>query len=115
MFEAVGESKIGDDDISMAVEKEILEFEVPMYNFLLVYVPDAGKKLGEEFRCILFLEVTVSEDVVEQLAARCVFKDDSYVFVCFDHVVQTDDVWMFQRLKMTDEERSSGTMSGTYP
>ena len=115
MFEVVGKSKVSYDDISMAVEKQILEFEVPMYNFLLMYVPDAGNELGEEFRGILFLEVTVSENVVEKLASRSIFKDDSYVFVCFDHIVQTDDVWMFQRLKVDDEERSSGTKPGTYP
>lgn len=115
MFEVVGKSKIGYDDISMAVEKEILEFEVSMYNFLLMYVPDARNELGEEFRGILFLEVTVSEDVIEQLASRSIFKNDSYVFVSFNHVVQTDDVWVFQCLKVNDEEHSSGTKPGTYP
>ena len=32
MFELVCESEIGDDDVSMAVEKEVFEFEVAMDN-----------------------------------------------------------------------------------
>ena len=41
MFESVCKSEIGDDDVSMAVEKEVFEFEVVMDNFVLVDVPNA--------------------------------------------------------------------------
>ena len=59
MFELVCESEIGDDDVSMAVEKEVFEFEVAMDNFVLVDVPNARDELGKQLGSILFFEVAV--------------------------------------------------------
>ena len=59
MFELVCESEIGDDDISMAVEKEVFEFEVAMDNFLLVDVPYARDELGKQLGSVLFFEVAL--------------------------------------------------------
>ena len=48
MFESVCESEIGDDDVSMAVEKEVFEFEVAMDDFILVDVPYARDELRKQ-------------------------------------------------------------------
>ena len=58
-FESVCESEIDDDDISMAVEKEVFEFEVAMDNFLLVDVPYTRDELGKQLGSILFFEVAL--------------------------------------------------------
>jgi len=59
MFESVCESEIGDDDVSMAVEQEVFEFEVAMDDFLLVDVPYTRNELGKKLGSILFFEVAV--------------------------------------------------------
>jgi hypothetical protein len=41
VLEAVCEAEIGDDDVAVAIEEEVLEFEVAVDDLLLVYVPDA--------------------------------------------------------------------------
>lgn len=45
MFKAIGKAKIGDDNIAVAVEQEVFEFEVTVDYFLLVDVPYAGDEL----------------------------------------------------------------------
>jgi hypothetical protein len=96
VFEAIGEPEIGDDDVAVAVEEEVLEFEVAVDDFFLVDVPDTGEELGEEFCGVFFFEVAVGEDVVEEFAAGGVFEDDTDVFVGFDYVVEADDVGVFE-------------------
>lgn len=98
MFEAVGETKVCDDDVSVAIEEKVLEFEVAVNDFLLMDVPDTRYELGEELCSILLLEITMGKDVVEELATGGVLEDDANVLVCLDDVVQTDDVWVFERL-----------------
>ena len=46
--EGVGEAKVGDDDVLVPVEEEVLEFQVAVDDALLVQVADAGHELGEE-------------------------------------------------------------------
>lgn len=70
-----------------------------MNDFFLVDVPDTGDKLREKFCGILFFEVSVGKDVVKELASGGVLEDDANVLVSLDYVVETDDVWMFERLE----------------
>lgn len=65
IIEAIGESEIGDDHVAIAVEEEVLEFEVSMNDSFSVKVRDSRDKLSEESGSISFLEVAMSEDVVE--------------------------------------------------
>lgn len=99
MFKLVSETKVGDYHISVAVQEEVLELEVAMDNFLLVNVPDTGNELGKEFGSVLFAKIAMSKDVVEKLSTRCIFQDDANVLVSFDHVVEANDVGMFQGLR----------------
>lgn len=98
MLKAVGKAKVRDDDIPVTVKEQVLELEVPMNDFLLVDVPDAGDELGEQLASIFLSQVAMGEDMVEQLAARRVLEDDTDVLVRFDNVVESDDVGMFESL-----------------
>ena len=98
MFEAIGKAKVCDDDVPVAIEEEVFEFEVAVDDFLLVDVPDTGDELGEELGCVFFLEVAMGKNVVEELAARGVLEDDANVFVGLDDIVETNDVGVFECL-----------------
>jgi len=65
MFEPVGESKVGDDDVSVAVEEEILELQITMNDFLLMDVPDTRDELGEKLGCIFFAQISMRENMIE--------------------------------------------------
>lgn len=47
MFKSVCEAKVGDDDIPVPIEEEILKFQITMDDFFLVNVPDGGYELGK--------------------------------------------------------------------
>lgn len=68
MLEAISKAKIGDDDVTVLVEEQVLKFEIPVNYFLLVDIPDARDELGEEFCGIAFSQVAMSKDVVEKFA-----------------------------------------------
>lgn len=69
MFETVSETKVGDDDVPVAVEKQVFEFEVAVNDLFLVDVPDTGYELGEKSCGIFFFEVSVGKDMVKELAS----------------------------------------------
>jgi hypothetical protein len=69
VLEAIGESEIGDDDITMFVEKKVFEFEITMYDMLLVKIIDSGNQLSKELLGVSLLEIPTSENVVKQLPA----------------------------------------------
>ena len=87
MFEPIGETKVRDYHVPVAIEEEVFEFEVPMDDLFLVNVPDTRNELTEEFARILLLQVAVGEDVVEEFATRRVLEDDTNILVRFDNVV----------------------------
>jgi hypothetical protein len=69
VLEAIGESEIGDDDITMFVEKKVFKFEITMYDMLLVKIIDSGNQLSKELLGVSLLEIPTSENVVKQLPA----------------------------------------------
>jgi hypothetical protein len=98
MLKLVGKTEIGNDHISVTVEEQVLQLEVAMDNFLLVDVPNTGDELREQLGSVLFAEITMGQDVVEEFSSRRVFQDDADVLVRLNHVVETDDVGVFQGL-----------------
>jgi hypothetical protein len=80
VLEPIGEPEIRDDDVSVLVQEEVLELEVAMDNVFLMEVVYAGDELSEQLGGVLFLEVAMSEDVVEQFTAWRV-EDASQVVV----------------------------------
>jgi hypothetical protein len=98
VLEAVCETEIRDDDVPVFIEKQVLQFKVPMNNFLLVDVPNSRDELRKQFGCVSFTQVPVGQDVVEELATGRVFDDNPNVLVSLDNIVQTDDVRMLEVL-----------------
>ena len=90
----VGETKVGDDDVLVAIEEEILQLQIPVHDALLVQVTNAGDELRKEPPRRAVLQVAVVEDVVEQLAARSVLHNDANVSLGLDHLVQPDNIRM---------------------
>ena len=98
MLKLVGKSEIGNDHISVSVEEQILQLEVAMDNFLLVDVPNTGDELRKQLRCVPFAKITMGQDVVEEFSSRRVFQDDADILVRFNHVIETDNIGVFQGL-----------------
>lgn len=69
VFEPVRETKVGDDDVAVPVEQQVLELEVTVDDALDVEVHDARDELGKELGSVLFLEVPVRQDVIKQFSA----------------------------------------------
>lgn len=65
--EIVGETKIGNDNVAVSIEQQVLQLQVTMYDSFLVEVPDARYELGEKSTGSVVLEVSMVQDVVEQL------------------------------------------------
>jgi len=59
---------------------------------LLVQVDECTQELLHDIGCLLFIQVLLLENVVEQFAARAVFKDEEAHALPFPHLVELDDV-----------------------
>lgn len=90
--EGVGEPKVSDDDILVAVEQQVLELQISVNNASLVQVADTGDKLGEQLTRRAVLQIAVVEDVVEQLTARRILEDDADVALGLNHLMQANNV-----------------------
>lgn len=86
-IERVGEAKVGDDDVSVPVEQEVLQLEIAVDDALLVQVPNAGNELGKEAAGRVVLEVPVVQDIVKQFSAGGIFEDDAKMFVGCLHLM----------------------------
>lgn len=65
-----------------------------MNNSLLVEVAHTRDELGEQTASRVILQVSVVEDVVEELAARRILKDDANVPVGLNLINQANNVWV---------------------
>lgn len=111
----VGEAKVGDDDVAVAVEKEIFEFEIAVDDAFFMEVSDTGHELSEKSPGGVVLQVAVGQDVVEQLAARSVLENDSNVPLGFHHLVQPDNVGMLDAAKDGNLAINLGQSRGIAP
>ena len=66
-------AKVCDLDVLVAVKKEVLQLEITMNDLLLVNIPDAGDELCKKFAGVLLFEVTMGQNVVEELSSGCIF------------------------------------------
>ena len=111
MFEAIGETKVRDDHVPVSIEEEVFELEVTVDDLFLVNIPDARDELTKEFARVLLLQVAVGEDVVEEFTTRRVLEDDADILVGLDHVVQSDDIRMFEGLEEEAGAKTAGSRS----
>ena len=65
MLESIGESEIGNDDVSMFIKQQILELEITMDNVFLVKIVDTRDQLRKELLCILLFQVPACQNMVK--------------------------------------------------
>ena len=68
-IERVGETEICNDDIPVAVQEQVLELQISVDNASSVQVPDARDQLREELARRNIFEISLIENVIEELAA----------------------------------------------
>jgi len=83
-----------------------------MDDLFLVYIPDTRDKLREKPAGILFLQVTMGEDMVEKLASGRVFENNADILVGLNDIVKTNDVRMFEGPKNFDFTFNFGHAGG---
>jgi hypothetical protein len=64
-IKGVCETEISDDDVLVAVEQQVFELQISMYDTLAVEVSNTGYELGEQLACRAVLQVTMVQDVVK--------------------------------------------------
>lgn len=85
--ECVGKAEVSDDDVLIAVQQKVLQFEITVDDALLVEIAHTGHKLGKQPPSCWVLQVSVVEDVVEQLASRGILEYYAHVSFCFDKLM----------------------------
>jgi hypothetical protein len=100
--ECVRKAKVGDDDVLVAVQKQVLELEIAMYDALLVQISNTRNQLGKESPSCGVLEVSVIEDIIEKLTSGSIFQDDSHMSLSLDELVQSNNIRVLQLLKDGD-------------
>ena len=98
MFEPIRGPEIRNDNIPMPIEEDVLRLQVAVDDFFLMDVPHARDELGEELGGVVFAEVAVNDDVLEEIPARGVIEDEPDVFVGFYHVEKPNNVGVFEAL-----------------
>lgn len=100
--EFIAKAKVGDFDVHLGVKQQILGFEIPMYDFLLVTVlhrRDDLPKLGSR---LFFFHPAVQNQIIEYLATARVLHHQVQGFFRLDHLEELDDVRMVQHLHYPD-------------
>lgn len=90
----LADSKVGDLNLTLAIEQYVVEFDVAMGNVLRVNVLEAIDYLLEDLLRDWLLQATPLPDVVEKVATRAQLHHDDYVFLRLDCLVDLDHVVM---------------------
>ncbi len=90
----VRKSEVGNNDIAVPIQKQVLKLQIAMDDALLMEVSNTRYELSEQTTCGVVLKITVVENVIKELAAGGVLEDDTDVLIGLDHLVETDDVWV---------------------
>jgi hypothetical protein len=69
VFESVGETKVGNDDVAVLVEKQILELEITVDNVFSMEIVDTGYQLRKELLRVLFFQIPASEDMIKEFSS----------------------------------------------
>lgn len=91
-IESVGKAKVGNNDVAVAVQEQVFQFQISVNDSLLVKIADTRNKLGKQTAGRIVLQVSVVENIVEQLASRCILENDANVSLCLDLVDQAHDI-----------------------
>lgn len=110
--EGIGETKVSDDDVLVAIQEQILKFEVTVHNTLLMQVSDTGHQLGEKSPRGGIFEVSMVQNIIEELASRCIFQDNAHMPLSLDKLVQSNDIRVLQFFENGDLAVDLGQASG---
>lgn len=86
-LEGVGKAEIGYYDVSVSIQQQVLQLQIAVNDALLVQVSDSRYELGKQASRSIVFEISVIEDVVEELAPRRIFEHNAVVPFRFLHLV----------------------------
>ena len=98
-IKGVGKAKVGNNNVLVVVKEKVLEFQVAVDDTIAVEVAHARYELSEQAPGLVILEVAFCQDVVEELAARGILKDDADGIGCLYHFKKADDVRVVELLE----------------
>ena len=78
--------------IGFAIQKQILGFEIPVDNSILVQVLYAKQNLMEEFASLGVRNSLWSHDAVEELTPTCVLHNQVELSLSFNYLIELDHV-----------------------
>ena len=73
-----------------------------MDNIKLMNVFDSSNNLLEEFACLIFLEPSISNYIVEELTSTCILHNEVQLFWGLDNFIKLYDVWVANKLENVD-------------
>mmetsp|Transcript_26940 Transcript_26940/g.75743 ORF Transcript_26940/g.75743 Transcript_26940/m.75743 type:complete len:310 (-) Transcript_26940:208-1137(-) len=88
----VGKAKVGNFDVQIGIQQEILRLQVAMGNLLEVAVLDSRNDLVEEVAGLVSRQASFGHDVIEQLSSGNVLDDEEDIGGRVDDFVESDDV-----------------------
>jgi len=97
----VTEAEVGNLDVHVLVQKQVLRLEISVHNLVAVTIFDSAYDLLKQFPSFGFSQPTMLDDVIEQFH-RYVFEHHVNVGLGGDDCVELDDVGMPKQLEILD-------------
>lgn len=96
--EHVGEAKVNDFDVQVAVEEEILRLEIPMDDVLAVEILDGRHDLAELLSRNILLHSAIFHEELKNFSVVDVLHHEIERLLCLNHLVELHDVRVVQNL-----------------
>ena len=90
------ETKINEFDVLVAVQHDVLEFNVPVRDALVVQIAECRDQLPNNSFGVVFFHTPVRLTFKESMSgtAAYVLHHKNHLRVCLDHIEELDDVWV---------------------
>lgn len=95
----VAETEIGNFDIEIGIQQEVLRLEIAMNDFLKMAIFDTGYNLMEEIPRFVGGKAAFGNNVVEEFSPGHIFVDEEYIGGGIDDFVEADNVWVCAEVK----------------
>ena len=92
-------SKIADLHITMAIQQNILQLDIPVDHLLLMHVENAEHQLSEYEFCLIFVQFPTFAHIVKQIASWAKLDYHQEVFLVLECLQQLDETRVSQWLK----------------
>lgn len=104
-FVGVAQSEINNLYVHTLVEQEVLRLQISVADLILMEILNPGEDLLKVATGILLLEALALHYVVEELAPVGVLHYEKELPVCFNDLIELDDVWVSNYLQNLDLSR----------